>query len=189
MIPSLQEISRALFGAWRLLHFDRHGLNYFDVSLQGFWQSFFAAVIVAPGYAILVMIHLGENPPGDHPVHHFLIEALAYTIIWLAFPVIAHWILETIGKADAFIILIIALNWAAVIELLIFLPIQAVSGSGAIPQSFGAALVLGTMLFLVVYEWFIARSALRINGMEAAGFIGCKLIIELMIGQATASMS
>ena len=38
-----REVSYGLFGAWRLAHLDRRGMEYFDTSIDGFWRSFWAA--------------------------------------------------------------------------------------------------------------------------------------------------
>ena len=60
-MPSLAEVARAIYGAWRLMLFDADGMTFFDLSTGGFWRSFFAAVVVAPLYAVLVVIDLGAR--------------------------------------------------------------------------------------------------------------------------------
>ena len=48
MIPDQQEVIRSIYGAWRLPWLDRSGMGHFNLSVDGFWRSFFAAVLVAP---------------------------------------------------------------------------------------------------------------------------------------------
>ena len=47
-MPDHDSVIRSIYGAWRLALLDPSGLNWFDVSIEGFWRSFFAAAIVAP---------------------------------------------------------------------------------------------------------------------------------------------
>jgi len=51
-VPSAREMMYALYGAYRLARFDAGGMRYFDASIDGFWRSFFAAVLIAPFYLI-----------------------------------------------------------------------------------------------------------------------------------------
>ena len=48
MIPGQQEIIRSLTGAWLLAKRDTSALNYFNLSIEGFWRSFSAMVLVLP---------------------------------------------------------------------------------------------------------------------------------------------
>ena len=45
MIPSLDEITRGLFGAFLIMRNDERGLLAFDNSFEGFIKSFFAEII------------------------------------------------------------------------------------------------------------------------------------------------
>lgn len=40
MSPASGEVASSLYGAFRLARFDPSGLNYFNISLNGFWNSF-----------------------------------------------------------------------------------------------------------------------------------------------------
>ena len=61
--PPAQEILSGLYGAWRLLRRDpQQAEACFRADATGFWNSFFAAVLVAPGYAVLVGLHLAGGP-------------------------------------------------------------------------------------------------------------------------------
>ena len=51
-----REVVAALYGAYRLARFDPSGLALFDATIAGFSRSFFAAVLVAPVYLVLLLI-------------------------------------------------------------------------------------------------------------------------------------
>ena len=42
-MPLNQEVARSIFAAWRIARFDAGAMNYFNLTLEGFWRSFFAA--------------------------------------------------------------------------------------------------------------------------------------------------
>ena len=79
-----------LTGAWRLARLDPGGLRYFEATPEGFWQSFQAAIIAAPIYALLVLLRVDEHPLSDDMFRALLIEGIGYVISWTAFP-LAVW--------------------------------------------------------------------------------------------------
>ncbi len=48
----VREAIVSLYGAWRLARLDRRGFEVFDQTPAGAIRSFFAAVLVAPMYAL-----------------------------------------------------------------------------------------------------------------------------------------
>ena len=57
-MPSLQEITASIYGAWRLALLDRSGMNWFNHSIEGFWRSFFVALLIAPLAGLMVGFQL-----------------------------------------------------------------------------------------------------------------------------------
>ncbi len=83
MITS-QEAVRRLYAAWRLLLRDRSAVTLLDDSVEGFWKSFSCAVIILPGYILLVAF-AGDGPAeGAHPVRIVVVEGIGYVIGWVA---------------------------------------------------------------------------------------------------------
>ena len=58
-----QEVFEGVYGAWRLVLGDRSAMALFDDSVLGFWKSFFAAAIVFPMYALLIIMGVFEFEP------------------------------------------------------------------------------------------------------------------------------
>jgi hypothetical protein len=52
-MPSITEILRSLYGAWRLLVVDRHGILAFDGTRSAALRSFWVAVVMLPIIIIL----------------------------------------------------------------------------------------------------------------------------------------
>ena len=81
MIPTVREIQSSLYGAWLLFKLDPRGLEFFEDSIPAFWRSFFAAVIVLPGFAMLQLVDLVETEVSAGPLATLVVELIAYVVI------------------------------------------------------------------------------------------------------------
>ena len=188
MMPNGAEMASGVYGAWRLLRLDPQGMAFFDDSNEGFWKSFYAAVLVAPGYAIIVALHLSELQPTAGFFHVLTIETLAYAIGWLAFPVAAYHLCEWIGKEAGYVSYIVAFNWSKVIQLCLYLPVSLLNASDALPAGLEPLLDLMITLAIIAYQWFVTKIALGMSGFGPASFIVLDIVIGLMIASVTDGM-
>jgi hypothetical protein len=178
--PSQKEVVYGLFGAWRLALRDPQGMSYFNRSVTGFWHSFFAAVLVAPGYVVLVALDLVDQTLDAGWLRVLLVEAIAYVITWTAYPLVMHAITQAFDLLPRFIGYIVAYNWAKVIQMAALLPIALLGASGFL-GGFGDLLVLIATIVLLLYDWYIARVSLEIPGIAAAGIVGIDLVLGVVI--------
>jgi hypothetical protein len=187
-MPSYREIVYGLYGAWRLARLDASAMSYFDRTLAGFWKSFFAAVIVAPGFAIIITYEIARFEIEVGTLRLILIESLAYLLGWVAFPVAAHQICEAIGKREAYIGFIVAFNWSQVIQMAVFLASIGLIASGALPEGIGTLLYWIVLFTILSYQWFVTRTALAVTAAGAVGFVVLDVVIKLVIDMITLGM-
>ena len=176
MIPDQQEIVRSLFGAFRLARLDGRGMGYFNLSIEGFWRSFFAAAIVAPGYALLVAQKLATWPAAVDPAVAVLIEAAAYALSWIAFPVAAVFLTTLLGLSRNYVPLIVAANWAEVLQFAAFLVVML--ATVLLPSGVRGPVLVAVIGAILAYEWFVARTALETTGGVAVGIV----LVDLVLG-------
>ncbi len=181
MLPSATETAYALYGAWRLLRGDRGGHQYFELSERAFWQSFFAAVIVAPGHAVLVLLHLRAAELGADILSIFLIHALAYAMSWTAFPLAAFYLSQGLDREERWLGFVVALNWSKVLQMAIYLPMALLAASGLAGPGGGAVFSLVGLGAVLVYQWWVTRTAFDIAGMPAAGLTGVDVVLGILI--------
>lgn len=177
-MPSQEEVLRSIYGAWLLARMDESGMGQLNLSVDGFWRSFFAAVLVAPGYALLVMQDLVARPDEVDAFWAFVVEILAYGIGWAAFPLVAIGLTRAFGLSRNYSAMIIAVNWAMVIQIGVFL---AAIGVGIVLPWLGGlvvTIVTGAILF---YQWFVIRTALQATGGIALVFVLVDLIVTIVI--------
>ena len=103
-MPSALEITRALYGTWRLARLDRTGMTWFEATPEGFWRSFFAFAIVAPGYALLKLVeHIGDATLAASVPRIFMVDAIAYVVQIVAYPLAMLFLCRAYGKSDRYI--------------------------------------------------------------------------------------
>lgn len=176
-MPDQQEVLRSIYGAYRLARLDRSGMGQFNLSVEGFWGSFFAAILVAPGYALLVAQDLMIHPEELNPVWAFVVETVAYCIGWAAFPLVAIVLTHLLGLSRNYSAMIIAANWAAVIQIGVFL---VAIGLGYILPGFGGLVVTIATGAILFYQWFVIRTALDTSG----GIALVLVLIDLFVNSA-----
>ncbi len=180
-MPSSRDVFAALYGAWRLLRFDAGGMAWFDISVTGFWRSFFAALLVAPFYAVLVAIELASGERTFDPGWVTLVLIVAYCLSWAAFPVAAIFVTRLLRVTDRYFALIIAYNWANVAQMAVILPANLIDASGLVPEFIGPILPVAAMIFVLVYQWFVTRTALATTTATAIGVVIIQLMIDIFI--------
>jgi hypothetical protein len=179
MIPDQAEVLRSLYGAWRLARADATGMQHFNLSVEGFWRSFFAAIIVAPGYALLVVQRTLDREESYGLGSTVVVEGIAYLAAWAAFPLVAVVLTQLLGLGRHYVELIVAVNWAAVLQIVAFL--AAVALTLILPEGLGAlllAIVTGT---LILYQWFVMRTALQTTGGVALALVVVDLLLSTVI--------
>jgi hypothetical protein len=107
---SAVELSAGVFGAWRLAHLDANGHRFFDNSVAGFWKSFWAAVVVLPGYVILLALQLSEAEITASSGRLVLVEGISYVIGWTAYPLAVFHLAPVIDREERYLGYIVAHN-------------------------------------------------------------------------------
>lgn len=168
---NIQEAIHGVFGAWRLLHFDRTGLQHFQTTPTAFWNSFWAAAIVLPADGIATLL-LSTPPTGDttlpDTIHTVLVYLEIYAIQWLLFPLVMAAFVETIQRSERFELFIVAWNWSNIVRAAILLPGIAIFASqGPESAGWGAAVYMAAIVITFIYAGFVARAALDVSPMTA----------------------
>ena len=185
MAIAREETARALHGAYRFALLDPTGLSYFRNTRGAFWRSFNAAIIIAPFYAVLLVMRFNMGEISASTTRFIYIEATAYIISWVAFPVVVDFLITAMDKREKYIRFIIAYNWAAVLQNLVYLPIAMLSVNG-IFSPLGAGFIGLTMLFIfIIYIWFITKTALGIPGKQAVSIVAIDFTLSLLINGYT----
>jgi len=184
-VISARDVVMGLYASWRLFLFDRTAIQYIDSTIDGFWKSFYAAVIALPGAFILRILFVQNNPEllGDTGMDRVtMVFALDYVYQWLAFPLIMVYLAEAMGRDRQYVSFIVARNWSQVIQVAIILPAAVIFIAGGTDgPALGAVLLAAAHIVTWIYAWFIARTVLDITGVAAALIVLAELVISVAI--------
>lgn len=176
MIPTREDIAQYLYGAYLIARLDRSGLGLFDVSFRGFWTSFIAALIVLPGYAAMVFMQAEAGAPTNEEGRSFWADGTAYVLNWTLFPIVAAILAVLMDLKQNYVPYVIVANWASVIQ--IALMVTSLTIARYLPEELANLIVLAVTLFLLFYDWFVARVAFQATASGAIGVV----VINLMVG-------
>jgi len=187
-VPSARDILTALYGTYRLARLDAAGMDYFDQSPAGFWRSFFAAVLIAPLYILLLSLRYSGMAEQASFFNFISIELIAYVIAWVAFPLLMASLVKNLDRESNYIRFIVTYNWAAVLQNALYLPIAILATAGLMDDATANALGLTALILIVFYTWFITRTALDIPGGMAAGIVGVDFLLSILINTVATGM-
>jgi hypothetical protein len=158
---------------------DPAGMGHLNLTVEGFWRSFFAAVLVAPGYAVLIGQKLMARQEPLDLGWVVLVQSVTYALNWIALPLAALVLTSVLGLSRNYAALIVAINWAQVLQTVVFL--AAILLSLVLPGLLGGLIltfVTGGVLF---YQWYIVRTALQTTGGIALALVLIDLVLNMTI--------
>ncbi len=186
------DIIHSVYGAWRFFRFDANATRYFQSTLDNFWKSFFAALIILPAIIILRIIFLITAPENyliNNTKYIAIVFIIDYIYQWIVFPLVMFYFSDFIDRNRNYITYIVVRNWSQVIQTTIFFPaaiIFLVNSSNN--YNIGIYFLIGAYLIIWAYEWFIARTTLNVSSLVAAIIVIISTIISLSISAISQSL-
>lgn len=187
MVP-IPEVVGSLYGAYRLARADAGGLQFFNDSIEGFWRSFFASVVVLPFYLVLLMVRHETALEHVPALRFYSIEMIAYVIAWVAFPLVMVSFARVLGRDHFYIRFIVTYNWAAVLQNGLYLPVTILATAGLLSEPVANTMGLAVLGLIVVYVWFITRVTLEIEAGKAASIVGLDFLLSILINAVAEGM-
>lgn len=181
-MPTSAEVAHYLQGAWLLAQGNRRGIDFFDLSVEGFWRSFSAALIVAPAYLLLLLERYAATGWPEQTVLALFAELVAYVLGWALFPVVAIFLTRLLGLTSRYIPLVVAANWSAVLQVALYT--AAVTISFILPGDLRSVLVLSTTLVILFYQGFVVRTALQTTTGIAASIVIIDILLAISLNRA-----
>lgn len=184
----LSEITRSIHGAWRIARLDPDALNYFDLSIDGFWRSFLAVLVVVPFYVVFLIFNHGNQPGLELPTGPVVsteffvaVKLLAYIAGWLAFPLAMVPISRLLDLSQNYIPYIIVWNWSNVLVMAVILP-TVLMFPPADPAGQAAKMVLmAAQISMLFYGYLVVRAGLRCKTLTAIGVVVLDLLLSLLL--------
>jgi len=182
-MPPAEDIHRHLLGAWRMMAGKRDGLRLLDLSLDGFWNSFFAIVVALPAM-LASWVPLAGELTGDasFPLRLSMLVRLALVDIgaWVLPLAALAAVAERAGIRHRFVHYVVATNWGSAIFAWMTLPVSLLRL--VLPASGDLAAGLSFLVFVatLVLYWRLTDAALEKGAATASAVFGGMLVASLL---------
>lgn len=184
-VPDRAEIESSLYGAWRLARLDPGGLRYLNLTIEGFWRSFFVIVPLLPAQLLVAWLVADPEALATQGASGWLLIRAGLTLFtWLLFLGSMAPLSRMLGLSDHYPTYVIAWNWASAVQMALLLPVGLLFGLDLLSQQLGGVLMLAVWLAIVAYDYAVARLALGADRFTAAGVVIYSVVLELVIESA-----
>jgi hypothetical protein len=175
------EITRSLTGAWLLFRGRSDGLLSLDRSVAGFWRSFTVILLVIPLNA-LTLFAISRVEGSDASMNALFFGSLPLLVLnWIAFPAALALAAGPLGIRRTYASYIVARNWAAPLEAVIFTIPFILQGAGWIATAPAVLLSLVSIAVVMRFEYLIARIALKTTPAVSVGLVVADFILTLFL--------
>ncbi len=193
-MPAPTEIAFACLGAFRLFLFDHHGYQNFNFSREGFWRSFFVALLLAPLYLFIIAMQYRLVQATGAPeqlqtlptLQRVLsVQALVYPIYWVSFPFAMLAVTRLLAVEGRYVPFIIVYNWSGIVAVGIEALPFAAFALGILPAPMVSPCVYASLVIALVYRWSITHTMLGVSTGTAVGVVFIDLLLVMAIAIVT----
>jgi hypothetical protein len=198
-MPSGENIQLYLTGAWRMMLGKADGLRLLDLSVDGFWNSFFAIVIALPPLAVSWVGAANElsQLSADFGSKLSIVARLAVIDVatWILPLIALAAIVSRVGLADRFVHFVVSGNWASALFIWITVPVSLARLIWPLGTETKVLLWFVLIALNLVVSWRVTHVALAkgaaVTTAVFAGMLFLSLIIQgilmaaLGLGQAS----
>ncbi|MGZ3340911.1 MAG: hypothetical protein ACXU9B_14100 [Reyranella sp.] len=156
---SAAEIARGVKGALGFLQRDPTAPQHFDNTMEACLRSFRVMAVVAPLYAIYLLIYYSDVTVNADGMEIAVVEAMRYIVDWLLFPVIFYEAARRRGWLDRYPRYIGALNWINLPAMVVVIVGQALSSVA--PAAVAVIIDLG--LRALLFYWFLMATRMALG--------------------------
>ncbi|MCP4999122.1 MAG: hypothetical protein GY933_10280 [Hyphomicrobiales bacterium] len=169
-VPSANEVATYLTGIYKRVRGEEAGLQYLDLSLTGFWRSFWAYAYALPAFGFFWILDRDVQLQGDPDLvigAGFFIKAAFTDILRIAAALGAVALAaRPLGISGRFAQWVIVANWLVLPVLYVLaavgLAAYSVSGAGG-----SGPLIMIAILAALIVSWRVYRSTLGGDGLLA----------------------
>lgn len=179
-----EEVKRGLAGALRMAQFRPEGVALFDISADGFWNSFIAMPICA-ALQVLTLFFPGAMPAEQRTAGNLVMTAVVTIITLLAVVGAMLPMAKLIKKDGLYSQFVIVFNWCNV-AMFASVVLMSLAESFLLGSPVQGAAYWLAFIYTQVLTWFILRHTLVIDMLLAFLLMVFILAIQLLVNYGIA---
>jgi hypothetical protein len=178
------EIERVFNGAWGIFTGRPDAMRAFDTTLEGFWRSFQAILVVAPVYLITSlsdqMVVVGAPDAPVTAEQYWAAELLTLVLDWIALPALLAAIGGFIGIRRSYPAYIVVRNWAQPLMLAPFALLSILSMLGISAEVLLIPSILA-IAYSLRFSYLIVRRTMGVGLDVATAFVALDVLVSLAV--------
>lgn len=183
-------LGAGLRGAVFLARGNPAGLGLIDGSAEGALASFRTAWICLPGFLLLRLMGWSESgAPEAGPATGIAVELLGFVIGWAGFALASLQAADAVQRRNRWPLFIAAWNYTNVVQYAMLVLVGVVPSLLGLPAAMVQGLSLIALGYVLWLEWFVARVALGVPGLQAAGIVMIDVALSLFVAGLVAKLS
>jgi hypothetical protein len=148
------------------------------------------AWLCLPGFLLLRLAAWSEaGTPGVGASIGLVIELLGFVIGWAGFALAALAAAGAMQRRNRWPHFIAAWNYTNIVQYALLVLVGVVPPLLGLPNAVVQVLGLIALGYVLWLEWFVARIALGVSGMQAAGFVAIDVALSLFVAGLVAKLS
>lgn len=183
MLPA-NEIQSSLTGAWRLMLGKVDGLRMLDLSVDGFWNSFFAIVIAMPAMIVGWVGTANAIAAVDPAANRFASMLKLATVdvgIWVLPLLALAAIAPRAGLSGRFVHYVVASNWASAIIAWLTLPAALLHLFLPVTDQTSQLVSLSLFFLSQVFSWRMTTAAIGRGGAMGTAVFAGMFVVSLLV--------
>jgi hypothetical protein len=184
-MPSAENIQLYLTGAWRMMMGKADGLRLLDLTVDGFWNSFFAIVIALPALVVgwVGVANELSQLSGVFGGKLSIVARLAVIDVstWVLPLVALAAVASRAGIADRFVHLVVASNWASALVVWIMLPPSLLNLFWPAASDVSGLVSLALFILTMVLSWRMTNVAIGKGPAVATAVFAGMFLVSLAV--------
>jgi hypothetical protein len=182
-MPGWKEFARSVRGAWLLFRLDPRGAHEFDLSLDGFWKSFWAPALMLPLDVLATLLLMPENGATTMAAVN---EALGFVLFFIVWPLLLIPICRAFRLTSNFVPYVVAYNWSTVVTMALMLPVALLLASEGGRGGVGAIALIGLLIVSFIYQFVIVRMVPAATIPVAAALVVLDYLLTIVLDRTVA---
>jgi hypothetical protein len=183
--PHLPELVGGLHGALQLARGRAEGIAWLPTTAAGAARSFWAAALCLPVFLLMRLLLDGAALTSPRAA---AAELLGYTLGWVVFALAALPMTERMGRAALWPRLVATWNWVNLLQYAILLALTLLSRL-LLPDWLQEAVSISGVGYALWLQWFAARTALGVPGLQAVGLVALDLGLSMFLSGLVTNLS